>query len=65
MLKIGDIVSTSYFPEVVEIKKCDAIADFYILEAVGQDTSYFYDLMIEKEKLNEFHQVNKESKKKI
>ena len=62
MLKIGDIVSSSYFPEVVEIKKCDAIADFYILEAVGQDTSYFYDLMIEKEKLNEFHQMYMESK---
>lgn len=62
MLKIGDMVSSSYFPEVVEIKKCEPIADFYIVEAVGQDTNYFYDLMIEKEKLNEFHQMYMESK---
>lgn len=32
------------------------------MEAVGQDTNYFYDLMIEKEKLNEFHQMYMESK---
>ncbi|ONK21266.1 helicase [Bacillus sp. VT-16-64] len=60
MLKAGDIVSSSYFPEVVEIKKCESIGAFYIIEAVGEDTNQFYNLMIEKEKLEDFHQMHKE-----
>lgn len=54
MLKAGDIVSSLYFPEVVEIKKCESIEAFYIVEAVGEDTNQFYNLMIERKNWKNF-----------
>ncbi|WP_174612906.1 DEAD/DEAH box helicase [Virgibacillus ihumii] len=59
MLAKGDIVSSTYFPEAVEIKKCESIAeDFYVVEAIGQESSKFYEVMVESKKINEFQQIN-------
>jgi len=57
MLTKGEIISSYYFPEVVEIKSCEQVAHYYVIEAVGQDTSYFYEIILEKEKVNGFHKV--------
>ncbi|SLK50046.1 helicase domain-containing protein [Mycobacteroides abscessus subsp. abscessus] len=58
MFNKGDIISSTYFPEVVEIKYCEHVEGFYILEAIGKDTNQFYELMIEQEKINTFQQLN-------
>ena len=43
MLKVGEVVTDSHFPEPVEIKKCQSYGHFYFLEAVGTDTKQVYD----------------------
>ncbi|GAA0615043.1 hypothetical protein GCM10009001_35430 [Virgibacillus siamensis] len=66
MLAKGDIVSSTYFPEAVEIKKCESIAeDFYVVEAIGQESSKFYEVMVESKKINEFQQMNNKEKSGI
>ncbi len=39
MFKRGDVVSSTYFPEGVEIKNCEFVEGFCILEAIGRDTN--------------------------
>lgn len=65
MLENGSIVRGAQFPETVEIKKCEPIDEqFYIVEAIGRDTSKFYEMMLENndiqslEKLNQVNEYN-------
>ncbi|MEW4278927.1 DEAD/DEAH box helicase [Priestia megaterium] len=58
MFNKGDIISSTYFPEAVEIKYCELVEDFYVLEVIGKDTNQYYELMIEQEKINAFQQLN-------
>ncbi|WP_338472809.1 helicase-related protein [Niallia sp. XMNu-256] len=60
MLGIGDIISSSYFPESVEIKKCEVFVDYYIIKAIGQETNQYYEIMLEKEKIQDFTRLNRE-----
>jgi superfamily II DNA or RNA helicase len=58
-LHIGDVVKGAQFPETVEIKKCEAIdSQFYLVEAVGRQTTRFYELMIEAEEVKAFEHLN-------
>ena len=50
MLAIGEIVSSSQFRESVEIKKCEVFGEYFIIEAIGQETNQYYEIMIEKNK---------------
>lgn len=59
MLSKGEVVSGDYFPEVVEIKKCKPFDDYYIVEAVGKDTSKYYELLLEKEQIIKLKNVEK------
>ncbi|MGG2093476.1 helicase-related protein [Bacillus sp. S13(2024)] len=60
MLAVGEIVLSSQFPESVEIKKCEAFGEYFIIEAIGQDTNRYYEIMLEQEKLQEFKRVKHE-----
>lgn len=53
MFNVGEVVSGVHFPESVEIKRCEAYGEYYIIEAIGRETNQYFELMIEKEKLNE------------
>ena len=59
MLKPGDLVASSYFPEVVKLKKCVPYGDYYLLEAVGQETEHFYELVVEYVKLGDFQVIQR------
>lgn len=65
MLKNGDIVSSTYFPEMVEIKSCEPIDDFYAIEAVGTDTNQYYERMIQREEVKDFQQLNRKENHRI
>ncbi|PEK99505.1 DEAD/DEAH box helicase [Bacillus sp. AFS017336] len=60
MLTIGEIVSSSQFPESVEIKKCEEFAEYFIIESIGQETNQYYEIMIEKDKISEFKRLKQE-----
>lgn len=60
MLEIGEIVSSSQFPESVEIKKYEVFGDYFIIEAVGQETNQYYEMMIEKDKIQDFKRLKQE-----
>lgn len=48
MFHAGEVVYGPYFPENVEVKRCELLEDFYIIEAIGRETNQFYELMLEK-----------------
>lgn len=59
-LAIGEIISSSQFPESVEIKRCDVFGEYFIIEAIGQETNQFYERMIEQDKIQEFKRLKDE-----
>lgn len=62
MLKVGEIVIGSQFPEPVEIKRCESIeGDLYLVEALGRNSSRFYELMIDHGELNSLQHLNTQS----
>ncbi|MGI1798588.1 helicase-related protein [Priestia sp. TRN 1309] len=60
MLEVGDIVSTSHFPESVQIKKCEAIGEYFLIEAIGQETGQYYEIVIEQHKIQKFRRLKQE-----
>lgn len=48
MFHASEVVYGPYFPENVEVKRCELLEDFYIIEAIGRETNQFYELMLEK-----------------
>ncbi len=52
MLNPGDIVRSSHFPETMEIKKCEAVDEVYLLEALGRKTNKYYELLLDQDQLN-------------
>lgn len=60
MLQTGDIVSSTYFPETVLIKKCEPYLEYFIVEAIGQETNQYYEVLLEKNKLVEFESSKKD-----
>jgi len=59
MLENGSIVRGAQFPETVEIKKCERIDDqFFIVEAIGRDTSKFYELLLEENDIRSLEKLN-------
>ncbi|MEH7309351.1 DEAD/DEAH box helicase, partial [Neobacillus drentensis] len=48
MLQIGEFVKGPYWPETVEIKKCEMIDnDLYLVEAIGKASNQFYAQYLE------------------
>jgi superfamily II DNA or RNA helicase len=60
MLAIGEIVSSTQFPESVEIKKCEVFGDYFVIEGIGQETNQYYEIMIEKDKIQDFKRIEQE-----
>jgi SNF2 family DNA or RNA helicase len=59
MLQIGDIVRGPLWPEVVEIKKCDCIQEnLYRIEAIGQVTSKYYQMIILSDQIMNIDVIN-------
>lgn len=59
MLKVGEVVIGSQFPEPVEIKRCESIeGELYLVEALGRNSSRFYELMIDQQELNSFQNLS-------
>lgn len=59
MLKVGEVVIGSQFPEPVEIKRCESIeGELYPVEALGRNSSRFYELMIDQQELNSFQNLS-------
>jgi len=54
MLHKDEIVQSTYFPELVKIKKCEQFAEFVTIEAIGVDSNRFYERIIERDKLKTF-----------
>lgn len=61
MLKVGDIVQGSLWPEVVEIKKCEHFYDFYHVEAIGKESRTYYQLMLLPEQFAKIEVLNEQS----
>ncbi|EPY7700973.1 MULTISPECIES: DEAD/DEAH box helicase [Bacillus] len=60
MMKVGEIVSSTQFPESVEIKRCEAFGEYFIIEAIGQETNKYYEIMLEQEKIRDFKHLKQE-----
>ncbi len=58
MLKAGEIVRGSQFPETVEIKKCEVIDDNYlIIEALGRETQKYYELLLDRDQFDQLQRL--------
>lgn len=54
LLKPGDIVGGSFWPETVQIKHIEQIDDdLYLIEAVGRESNQFFENYLEKHQLEE------------
>lgn len=52
MIKVGDIVNGSHFPETVEIKQVESFGDEYFsVAATGRDSHTYYERMLERHEL--------------
>lgn len=59
MFRAGDVVKGPQFPEIVEIKKCEAIDEvFYVIEAIGRNSNQFFELLVEKDSFNSMERLN-------
>ena len=58
MVAIGELVRSSQFPEVVKIKRFEALGDYYVVEAVGQESNQFYEVILNQEVALSFGHVN-------
>lgn len=63
MLTVGDIITSTFFPEVVKIKKCEKFGDFFIIEAIGEETNTYYERILEKDKIAKMTSREMESTK--
>ncbi|MBO8173522.1 MAG: DEAD/DEAH box helicase family protein [Bacillaceae bacterium] len=68
MLRAGEIVKGSLFPESVEIKKCECISEnMYLVEALGRQSNQFFELMLDENEINTLERlcVHNEDKKEL
>jgi SNF2 family DNA or RNA helicase len=57
MLKKGDIVGASFWPETVQIKHVESLEDeLFLIEAVGRESNQFFENYLEKHQLHEITQ---------
>lgn len=62
MLKKGEIVGASFWPEAVQIKHIENIDDdLYLVEAVGRESNQFFENYLEKHQLQEVERFSDEA----
>lgn len=61
MIKVGDIVYGTHFPETVEIKQVEAFGDeYYSVAATGRDSQTYFERMLERQELESLTKVKNE-----
>jgi len=61
LLKKGEIVGASFWPEAVQIKHVESIDDdLYLVEAVGRESNQFFENYLEKHQLQEVERYSDE-----
>lgn len=64
MLKIGEVVSGSHWPETIEIKKYEKIdASIYLIEALGRSTRTYYETLLESYQIELLERLNPDEDK--
>ena len=60
MFTTGELLNGSFWPETVEVKKCERVYDtYYLLETLGRKSQTYYQMLLEIDQLNMVNQVNK------
>lgn len=61
MLKIGEIIKGSFWPEIVEIKHFEEIdEDLYLVESIGRKTNKYYEQYLDKAQLSQLENIQEE-----
>jgi len=61
MLKIGEIIKGSFWPEIVEIKYFEEIdEDLYLVESIGRKTNKYYEQYLDKAQLSQLENIQEE-----
>ncbi|WP_274307979.1 helicase-related protein [Solibacillus daqui] len=61
MLKIGEIIKGSFWPEIVEIKHFEEIdEDLYLVESIGRKTNKYYEQYLDKVQLSQLENIQEE-----
>lgn len=64
MLKVGELTSGPFWPEMVEIRKCERIGDtLFIVEALGCKTNQYYEQILNLEDIERLEKSKQRSKK--
>ncbi len=59
MLTVGEVVKGSFWPESVEIKKCEDIGEnLFIVEALGRNTNKYYETLLDAGQLSTLDRLN-------
>jgi superfamily II DNA or RNA helicase len=62
MIKIGEIVNGSHFPETVEIKLVESFGEnYYSVAAIGRESHTYYERMLERHELESLTKVELEN----
>ncbi|ARK30110.1 DEAD/DEAH box helicase [Halalkalibacter krulwichiae] len=62
MLDVGEIVKGPFWSEIVEIKKCELIDDaLYVVEAIGRQSSQFYETYLEDYQLEQLERLQQKT----
>lgn len=61
LLKIGEIIKGSFWPEIVEIKHFEEIdEDLYLVESIGRKTNKYYEQYLDKAQLSQLENIQEE-----
>lgn len=61
MLKVGEIIKGSFWPEIVEIKHFEEIdEDLYLVESIGRKTNKYYEQYLDKAQLCQLENIKEE-----
>ncbi|MFU1991975.1 helicase-related protein [Priestia megaterium] len=61
MFNVGDVVIGAHFPESVEIKRCEALGNYYIIEATGRESNQFFEIMVNQEQVQELKKLSQQT----
>jgi len=61
MIKVGEIIKGSFWPEIVEIKHFEAIDDdLFLVESIGRKTNKYYEQYLDQTQLNQLENIQEE-----
>lgn len=61
MLKVGEIIKGSFWPEIVEIKHFEEIDDdLFLVESIGRKTNKYYEQYLDKVQLGQLENIKEE-----